>query len=169
MSVNEDRAWRDLIRIATILPRVLDTQLRRQTPLTLSEFGVLLHLSEASGGELRMSDIAAGTGLSPSRITRVVAEMRVDELVEGRQDPDDARSQIASITDTGRQQLAHAYLVQVAGARELIFDHVDEDDVARLADLLDGVVRRLRSRAPSGIARRNGPGIAVAVIACVSK
>lgn len=150
LGINEDRAWRDLIRIATILPRVLDAQLRRRTPLTLSEFGVLLHLSEAPDGAMRMSDIAARIGLSPSRITRVVAEMRVHELVEGRQDPDDARGQIARITDKGRQQLAQAYLVQVAGARELIFDHVDEDEVARLADVLDGVVRRLRT-----------PGIAV--------
>jgi len=145
LGINEDRAWRDLIRIATILPRVLDTQLRRSTPLSLSEFGVLLHLSEATDGELRMGDIAASTGLSPSRITRVVAEMRVHELVEGRQDRDDARSQIARITDLGRQQQAQAYQVQVAGARELIFDHVDDDDVARLAELLDGVVRRLRT------------------------
>ena len=144
LGIDEDRAWRDLIRITTILPRVLDAQLRRTTPLTLSEFGVLLHLSEAPEGELRMSDIAAGTGLSPSRITRVVAELRVHDLVEGRQDPNDARSQIARITDEGRRRVAEAYLVQVAGARELVFDHVDEDDVARLADLLDGVVRRLR-------------------------
>ena len=158
LGINEDRAWRDLIRIATILPRVLDTQLRRKTPLSLSEFGVLLHLSEAPDGEMRMGDIAAGTGLSPSRITRVVAEMRVDELVEGRQDPDDARSQIARITDLGRQQQAQAYLVQVAGARELIFDHVDDDDVTRLADLLELIVRRLRTAGGTAAIPAEQPG-----------
>ena len=144
LGFDEDRAWRDLIRIATILPRVLDAQLRRRTPLTLSEFGVLLHLSEAPDGEMRMSDIAAQIGLSPSRITRVVADMRTHGLVEYRRDHEDARSNITRITDHGRQELAQAYLVQVAGARELIFDHADADEVARLADLLDGVVRRLR-------------------------
>src|SRR3954454_24284493 len=65
-------AWRALLQAHATLMRQLDTDLRADTGLRLSDFDVLAQLAEA-GGELRMTDLAARTLLSRSGLTRRVA------------------------------------------------------------------------------------------------
>ncbi len=140
---DEDRVWRALIRIATVLPRSLDDELQRTVHLSLTEFAGLLHLAEAGDEGLRMSDLAAATGLSPSRITRVVSEMLDRGWAEKSRDEEDARSNVAVITPLGREQFERAYPIQVSQARRLLFDHLPTDERENLAGLLESVVQRL--------------------------
>ena len=62
--------------------------------LATSEYVVLMHLSEAPDHQLRMSDVAARTALSPSRITRVVDDLaRAGLVVKERCDSDAERTE----------------------------------------------------------------------------
>ncbi|WP_406273933.1 MarR family transcriptional regulator [Actinacidiphila glaucinigra] len=72
---DEERFWRALMRVVA-LPKALDDDLLKATGLTLSEYTVLMHLSEADGGELRVGDLASSTALSLSRISRVVNSLQ---------------------------------------------------------------------------------------------
>lgn len=72
LTAQEERFWRALMRVIIALPRSLDDDLLRSTGLTLTEYVVLMNLSEAENQELRMADLASATALSASRITRVV-------------------------------------------------------------------------------------------------
>lgn len=140
---DEDRLWRTLMRLNGALPRLLDDDLRG-SGLTLSEFAVLLVLSEAKSGELWMSGLASAAGLSPSRTTRVVADLERRGYAEKVKSSVDARSAVARVTQQGRDAVRKAYPIQVDRAREALFDHLDPAQVRVAADLLEPFLRRVR-------------------------
>jgi DNA-binding MarR family transcriptional regulator len=143
-STDEDRLWRALIRATTLLPRALDEELERGSRVSLSEFGVLLHLSEADGNQMRMAEIATTTGLSASRITRVVAEMQSRGWVVKSPSADDGRGNVTKLTTDGHRQLREAYPVQVAGARRILFDRLTVGDISAIGQVLEEMVATLR-------------------------
>lgn len=76
LSTAEEALWRATMRILTVFPSYLDTDLVRGAGLTASEYTTLMHLSEAANHELRMTDLAKATGLSASRTTRLVDDLQ---------------------------------------------------------------------------------------------
>ncbi len=142
-TAQEDRAWRALIHTSTLLPRHLHNDMMDTRRVSLSEFGLLLHLSESEDSTLRMSDLADATGLSPSRVTRAVEGLRKRGWVKKTPDTTDGRATTVTLTDTGRAQTAEAYALQVAEARRILFDHLSADDVGRLGEILGNLARIL--------------------------
>jgi DNA-binding MarR family transcriptional regulator len=139
---DEDRLWRTLMRLNGALPRLLDDDLRG-SGLTLSEFAVLLVLSEAESGELWMSGLAATAGLSPSRTTRVVADLERRGFAEKVKSSVDARSAVARVTQQGRDAVRKAYPIQVDRARGALFDHLDPAQIQAAAAMLEPFLRRV--------------------------
>ncbi|HEY2555592.1 MAG TPA: MarR family transcriptional regulator [Diaminobutyricibacter sp.] len=140
---DEDRLWRTLMRLNGALPRLLDDDLRA-LGLTLSEFAVLLVLSEAKSEDLSMSGLASVAGLSPSRTTRVVADLERRGFAEKVRSNVDARSAVPSVTQKGRDMITRAYPVQVDRAREALFDHLEPAQVKAAADMLEPFLGRVR-------------------------
>src|SRR5258705_6901217 len=62
---------------------------------------VLVRLSRSRGGELRMPDLAAQTGLSTSGVTRVVDRLERDGLATRRACPTDRRGSFTVVTPAG--------------------------------------------------------------------
>ncbi|WP_329046724.1 MarR family winged helix-turn-helix transcriptional regulator [Amycolatopsis sp. NBC_01488] len=136
--------WRSLMRITTALPRALEDQFLPETGLTVSDYGVLVALSEAPDHLLRISALAATTGLSLSRISRVVDDLTRRGLVEKRRCKEDGRASNAVLTGAGLARLEAAYPGHLARARAWVFDHLSTEDIrtagpvlARLAAALD--------------------------------
>src|ERR1700693_1904551 len=67
-------AWRSLLRAHATLMRRLDTDLERETGLTLADFDVLAQLAMANG-ELRMTELADRALISRSGMSRRVARL----------------------------------------------------------------------------------------------
>ena len=139
----EDRLWRSLMRLNGALPRLLDEDLVRGAGLSLSEFAILLVLSEAGASGQRMSVLAHAGRLSPSRATRVVAELERRGLVEKSRSESDARGNVAVVTAAGRKVFRSAYPIQVKRAREILFDHLTPTEVAALSDALSLLLGRV--------------------------
>lgn len=143
MNSTEDRLWRALMRVMVALPKALDDDLLKATGLTMSEYAVLVHLSEAAECELRMTDLATATALSASRISRVVNAMQTRGWVEKRRDAHDARGSVATLTPEGRRRLVSAYPTNLASARRRVVDHLDENSLPSLADQLERLAAEL--------------------------
>ena len=93
--------------------------------MTLAEYEVLLHLSEAPDHRLRMNELADLARLSPSGLTRRFdALVRRDWVVRERCD-DDRRGVLAALTAEGLKQLKAATPVHTRGEREYFFDALD--------------------------------------------
>ena len=88
-----------------LLPRRLDSDLLRAVGIRANEYLTLMSLSEAPGGELRMSDLADAAALSASRMTRLVDELQSRGLVMKRASADDGRGHVAILTPAGLAKL----------------------------------------------------------------
>lgn len=144
LTAAEDEFWRALMRIMLSLPRRLDKQLIRAVGINSNEYLTLMCLSEARRGELRMTELARATGLSASRVTRVVDELEARGLATKRASAEDRRGNVAGLTPDGLVKLESARGVHVSCVRALVFDHVDrataEDAARALAKVAAGLV-----------------------------
>ena len=131
-------AWRSLLRAHASLMRELATDLAARTGLPLGDFEVLAVLA-ATGGELRMTDLASKAFSSRSAISRRVDRM-VDEGLVGRKSSDsDGRGVVVRLTDTGLARLAEAVPVHLDGVSKLFLERLDDQDLAVLERALDEV------------------------------
>lgn len=128
--------WRPLARVLVLLSRRLDADLQEAARLSLHEYGVLVKLSEAPGGQLRMSDLAGQVGLSPSRISRLIDNYAAQGLVTKTPCIDDARGNFATITENGLARLRSAYSAHLASVRHRVVDHLTGVDLPTLAAAL---------------------------------
>jgi DNA-binding MarR family transcriptional regulator len=137
--------WRAINRLMVNLPRILDTDLTRHTSLTLNEYAALMSLSEAPACELRMADLARAVALSPSRVTRLVEDLRGRGLVTKRRSSEDGRGNITRLTPAGFDQLQAAYPVHLASARHRVVSHVSPDHVTIVGQALARIAASLES------------------------
>ena len=121
----EESVWRALARFFVAGPRLLDEDLQRGAQISLSAYSVLLHLSEAPGWQLRMTELANRAYLSGSRTTRLVDELIVDRLVRKERNAADARGFDVTLTEEGMAALQRAYPVHLRSVRARVLDHVD--------------------------------------------
>ncbi|MER7184514.1 MarR family transcriptional regulator [Streptomyces hyaluromycini] len=143
LTAQEERFWRALMRVIVALPRSLDDDLLRSTGLTLTEYVVLMNLSEAENQELRMTDLASATALSASRITRVVDALQSRGQVVKRRYEGDARGNVATLTPEGLKRLRDAYPVHLASARKRVVDLLDGRSVPAMVRQFEAVVEKL--------------------------
>ncbi len=137
---DEELLWRSLSRLAVTLARTLDEDLVRESGLSLTEYGALMNLSEATGHQLRMTDLATSMGMSGSRITRLVDDLQKQGLVTKHRWTGDGRGNVTILTDLGLARLQQAYPSHLASARRHVLDHLKPRQVAALAAALTDVV-----------------------------
>ncbi|MDR7276493.1 MarR family winged helix-turn-helix transcriptional regulator [Catenuloplanes atrovinosus] len=154
LNADEEAAWRAIARVATFLPRIIDAELLRLTNLTLSEYLVLMLLSEAPGRSLRMSELADGILISFSGLTRLVERLERENMVERIRAETDGRGQRAVLTDTGLARLEAAWPGHLASVRRVVIDHLAGLDLPALAAALNAIVDENASRGPRGTTAR---------------
>lgn len=131
----EQAAWRQLAAVITRLPAALDAQLQRDADLTHFGYWVLAMLSEAPGGSLRMSELAARANASLSRLSHGVGRLEKQGWVRRERSPDDGRGSVAVLTEAGRAKIEAAAPGHVAEVRRLVFEGLDAEGVRRLAEI----------------------------------
>jgi len=136
LTEDEMLLWASLGRVVHALPRVLEDDMSRATGLSMTDFATLLVLDQAPDRRLRMSELATATGLTPSRITRVVDALRAHGLVDKERHGADARGNVAVLTDDGLARLEAAQPAHLAIARRRVLEHVPPDLVPVLAAAL---------------------------------
>lgn len=154
----EFRAWRAFMRVHRTVTDELARRLERAHDLPLLHYAVLITLVTAPGRRLRMSDLADQVLTSPSGMTRAVARLREEGLVEREHDPDDLRSFLVSLTPAGVRRLREAQVTHHAAVRELLFGGLEGDDIERLAAIYErampGVLDVPQWRVPDEQAKR---------------
>jgi DNA-binding MarR family transcriptional regulator len=133
----ELRAWRGLLRVHAQLSKALDAQLDAAHGLPLTSYEVLMYLSDAAGGRMRMNDLASSVLLSRSGLTRLVDRLERDGYLERCSCAHDARGAFAVLTPAGREKLEAARETHLAGVRELFLSHFSSDELDVLGDAWD--------------------------------
>lgn len=129
--------------INTLLPAALDSQLHSAGKLSLFDYHVLAMLSETESRFLPMSELAARTSASLSRLSHVVTKLQNRGWVERRPHPGDARVTTAHLTDAGMDTIVGLAPGHVESVRALFLDALSDEDVADLARIGEKIVSRL--------------------------
>jgi DNA-binding MarR family transcriptional regulator len=139
----EEPTWRALARFFVVAPRLLDEDLQRGAHMSLSAYTILLHLSEAPGRALRITELANRAYLSGSRTTRLVDELIADGLVAKERNAEDGRGFDVTLTEEGLAALQRAYPVHLRSVRARVLDHVDRSTLPCFAKAVRAIAESL--------------------------
>lgn len=145
LTPDEEAVIRALGRVMIVLPRAADADLMREQRMPASEYMALMHLSEAPGRRMRMSELAAACDLSLSGVTRIVGRLERQGLVDRVRCAEDARGWNAVLTDAGLARLEKAWPTHLASVRRHVFDHLHDIDLAQLASALQRIASTAQS------------------------
>jgi DNA-binding MarR family transcriptional regulator len=96
------RAWQELMSRYHRVSCVLDSTLQSAHGITASEFAVLERLAEAKPDHsMKMNDLGEHAHLSQSALSRLVARLEADGLVERALCQEDRRCVFAGLTPDG--------------------------------------------------------------------
>jgi DNA-binding MarR family transcriptional regulator len=135
----EQAAWRALMRLLIVLPRVIEADMIRAGQLTISEYTVLMHLSEAGDRSMRMNALAELARLTGSGMSRIVTRLEGEGLVERRRSGEDGRGQVVALTGAGLAQLEATFPGHLASVRHHVFDALTGVDLGSLTDALSRI------------------------------
>lgn len=140
LTEDEELLWRSFLRTSAKLLNRLDQDLVEASGLELTDYGILVQLSEAPEGGVRMSDLAEFALVSRPRLTVRIQRLEEQGLVERHKCPTDARSTMVTLTDVGRKRLQEAAPVHVAGVRRYFVDPIGVERMCAVSGQLRAVL-----------------------------
>ena len=153
---DELETWLSYVATTTLLEGALDRQLQRDAGMPLAYYLILAMLSESPDRSMRMSELAAITQSSQSRLSHAVARLECKGWVRRKPCLDDRRSTFAQLTEDGYAALVAAAPGHVDTVRRHLFDRLTTEQVGQLREITRAVLGGLR--APDGGARDVLPG-----------
>jgi DNA-binding MarR family transcriptional regulator len=143
----EQRAWRGLLRMTSQLNARANRQLLQEYGISLPDYEVLVVLSEAPEGRLRVFEVADALAWEQSRVSHQLARMQRRGLVARDCCATDARGAFAVLTAAGRAAIERAAPAHAEQVRQLVFDGLSPGQVAALTEITTGVLDRLAATA----------------------
>ena len=150
LSQEEQASWRAWIAATLLLPERLNRDLQEQAGLSLPDYEILVHLSEAPGRRMRMSDLANATLSSRSRLSHQVDRMEAEGLVEREPCLDDRRGAFAVLTARGWKTLVATAPTHVESVRANLVDVLSPEEFAELGRICSIIAERACTREADG-------------------
>ncbi|TDD57441.1 MarR family transcriptional regulator [Kribbella antibiotica] len=132
LNKKEQQAWRAFIAAQRVVNSRIEQQLQRDAGIPHTYYEILVRLSDATDGRLRMSELAVATLGSRSRLSHAVNRLEQNGWVRREGIESDRRGQVAIITDAGREKLVEAAPGHVEEVRSAIFDALTPEQVDQL-------------------------------------
>lgn len=146
LDTGEQLSWRNFLESVHLVLEQLDRELRAGKGLTLSEYEVMVRLSEQPGRAMRMANLAAEIAMSRSRLTHIVTRMEKRELLRRSSDANDGRGIVCTMTDTGMRALEDAAPVHVEGVRRHLIDLLTPEELDTFGQAFLRVNRNMRAQ-----------------------
>ena len=140
LDAEQQRTWRSFLAANRLLFDRLDRQLQRDSGLPHAYYEILVRLSEAPNGTLRMSQLASSSLSSRSRLSHAVARLEEAGWVRRRACPTDRRGALAELTPEGMAQLEAAAPGHVEAVRTLLFDQLTSEQQAALREISESLL-----------------------------
>jgi len=146
------RAWTRLLRAQAATARLLGASLHAEHGLSINDYEALDLLARADGRRLKRVDLARRLVLTPSGVTRLLEGLEEAGLVARASCPEDLRVTYAELTDAGARTLETASCGHVASIRALLEEHLSDDEIEELAELLGKLpgATNVEDRCPAG-------------------
>jgi DNA-binding MarR family transcriptional regulator len=150
LSADEQCTWRDFLIAWQWLFASVDGQLQRDAGIPLAYYEILVRLSEAPDRALRMTQLAAASSSSKSRVSHAVARLEERGWIRRVDCPTDRRGQIAQLTDEGFAALSGAAPGHVEQVRRVLFDALSPEQLRQLAGISETILAAASSAPADG-------------------
>jgi DNA-binding MarR family transcriptional regulator len=124
-------AWFGMLRTHADITRAIDAELRARAGISLGEYDVLVQLSYGPPEGMRMTELARAVVLSPSGLTRRVARLEQQGLVE--RVSENARIVRSVLTPAGRAAVERGAPVNLACVQERFLGKLGDAEAEQLA------------------------------------
>ena len=135
----EQQTWRAFLSAVAVVQTGLDAQLQAEAGMPHAYYELLVRLSEAPDGALRMSVLAGAVQSSRSRLSHAVGQLEQRGWVRRETCPQDRRGQLAVLTAGGWSALQQAAPGHVEAVRRLLFDRLTRAQVRHLRAIAEAV------------------------------
>ncbi|MDH6143325.1 MULTISPECIES: MarR family winged helix-turn-helix transcriptional regulator [Kitasatospora] len=143
LTAREQRFWRAHLEVSKLLEYQLGRELA-QYDLAINDYEILVVLSESPDRRMRMTDLAAATLQSKSRLSHQITRMENAGLVLRQECPGDRRGLYAHLTEQGWQTLRKAAPDHVRSVRAHFIDRLDDDQLDATYQALAPIAEHLR-------------------------
>lgn len=140
LSDEEQKLWRMILATGRKIDRRLEDVLTASAGLSMPEYGVLVALSEAEDHSLRMKELCTALDWDRSRMSHQITRMERRGFLTKQRSQADARGVVVTLTAEGTQRLEKAVPDHVESVRQLVFDHLDRDDIEPLRRFMEGIL-----------------------------
>ena len=128
-----------------MLSEQLSRELQELHGLTITDYEILVNLSESEHKSIRMSELADKTLLSRSRLSHQIDRMESAGLVTRQVSPDDRRGQLAVLTNAGMKALVAAAPDHVESVRKHFVDVLTDAEYKALGNAAKKIANHLDS------------------------
>ena len=146
LTEEQQRIWRSYLAMASRLQTAMHRQLQQDCELSLSDYDVLVALTER--GPLRINELGEALAWEQSRLSHQLRRMRGRGLVARQGSDDDRRGAIVELTDGGRTALELAAPGHVELVRSAIFDGMSAAQLRAFGEVVEAVAERLATSPP---------------------
>lgn len=144
LSDEQQQIWRDYLAMVSRLHTAMHRQLQQDCELSLSDYDVLVALSER--GPMRINELGELIGWEQSRLSHQLRRMRGRGLVEREGDGDDRRGATVALTDAGLSAVQTAAPGHVDLVRTVVFDGMSKTEERAFGAAIAAVLERLNAR-----------------------
>lgn len=130
-------AWAALHRAHARVLAALTRRMQVERGVSVLEHGSLYELTTAPGRQLRMAELAARLGLSPSATTRLVDRLEQRGWLRREIPTEDRRAVTVHLTPQGRRAYTANNRPFTLAVEQALAAHLGDADLARLVALLE--------------------------------
>lgn len=143
LSDDAQKLWRRWLRLNAMLPGALNRELQADAGISLPDYEVLVRLTEAPDGRVRVTDLARELNWERSRVSHHVTRMQHRGLVKRSACRDDGRGAWVVLTGRGRSAIEKAAPGHARTVRRLIFDDLTPRELNVMSTVIDRVLGTL--------------------------
>jgi DNA-binding MarR family transcriptional regulator len=147
LSAAQQRAWVAYMRVQLRMNYEINSQLQRDSDLSLADYHVLNALSMARDHTLQVSDLAAIIGWERSRLSHHLRRLTERGLTKRVPSADDGRATDAVLTKKGMKAMVEAAPGHAALVKKLFFEPLPDELVSPFTAALEHIQASLNLNA----------------------
>jgi DNA-binding MarR family transcriptional regulator len=140
----QQRIWRGYLAVTSRLQTAMHRQLQQDCELSLSDYDVLVALSER--GSQRINELGEMLAWEQSRLSHQLRRMGGRGLVHRHDSSDDRRGATVELTDAGLTALQAAASGHAELVRSVVFDGLSPAQQRAFGSAIESMLGRLTSR-----------------------
>jgi DNA-binding MarR family transcriptional regulator len=145
LDATQQRAWRGFVDLHARLAAKLNRDLQQTSGLSLTDYDVLVHLTDVPDGRLRAFELGERLQWDKSRVSKQVSRLAARRLVAKEECETDRRGAYVVLTTTGRQAIEAAAPAHVELVHRLVFDTLTPGQIREWAAISTAILRQLET------------------------